>query len=635
MRRAVLLLLMIFLPSCKEKSPTGTSRPVATVAVSGPGTVATGESVTLTAQPRDAGGSSLSGRTVTWNSVNSGIARVNASGTVTGVAPGTTTISATSEGKSGSREVTVTPPPVATVTLAPATGNVAVGQTMAITATLRSAAGEVLTGRAMIWSSSNPALATVGGDGRVVGVAAGGPVTITATSEGKQGSAQLTITAVPVATITLDSTSLTLQIGAARALVATLKDAGGNILTGRSVNWSSGAQAVATVDGTGLVTSMAVGGPVTITATSEGKSATAQVIVRGPTFLAAGGLHTCAIAVDAEAYCWGRGGALGDGGSAQRLTPNRASGGHHFTMIDVSFDDDFAETTFSCALTSLGAAWCWGKDVHGQLGNGSDSASTLPVAVEGGHTFTDLSLGGGFACGITTANDAWCWGRNDAGQLGLEDTGPGYMLPFKVHGDRKFTRIAAGLDYTCALQANGEAYCWGRNAAFALVPLPTKISGAPPMVEIGAGLRFGCGRTAGGELWCWGAYPGSVGGTDPLLAVKIIGGGTWAQISVAQSTICGRTTGGAAWCWGDSFSGDSTHILRTVPAAVSGGLSFLSVSAGPSHSCGIVLSGDWYCWGDNRFGQVGDGTQIDRLVPTRVGPLTAPHVTQVTEAIRD
>lgn len=271
-------------------APPPPPAPVATVAVSpNPTSVQAGQTVQLAATLRDAAGNVLSGRTITWATSNAGLATVSSSGLVTGVAAGgPVTITATSEGRSGTSAVTVTAVPVATVTVAGG-GSVVAGQTLQLTATLRDAAGNVLTGRTITWGSSSPATATVSGSGLVTGVVAGGPVTITATSEGRSGTASVTVTApppppppAPVATVALAPASTSISTGQSVQLVATLRDAAGNVLTGRTITWASGNTAVATVSGTGLVAGVAAGGPVTITATSEGRSGTSAITVTPP-----------------------------------------------------------------------------------------------------------------------------------------------------------------------------------------------------------------------------------------------------------------------------------------------------------------------------------------------------------------
>jgi uncharacterized protein YjdB len=177
--------------------------------------------------------------------------------------------------------ITVTAPAaVASVTVTPNQAAVAVGQTVQLTATTKDAAGNVLTGRTVTWTTSNAAIATVSSTGLVTGVAAGGPVTITATSEGQTGTAAITVTATPapVASVTVSPPTATVTVGATVQLTATTTDAAGNVLTGRTVTWTSDNTAVATVDATGLVTGVAAG-TATITATSEGQTGTAAITV--------------------------------------------------------------------------------------------------------------------------------------------------------------------------------------------------------------------------------------------------------------------------------------------------------------------------------------------------------------------
>src|SRR5204862_856123 len=154
--------------------------------------VSEGQTVQLTATPRDSGGKVLSGRTVTWASSNTSVATVSASGLVTGKVAGTATITATSEGQSGTSAITVVHVPVASVSVSPATASVATGGAIQLTATPKDASGNPLTGRTVTWTSSNTAVATVSGSGLVSGVVAGS-ATITATSEGQSGTSAITV----------------------------------------------------------------------------------------------------------------------------------------------------------------------------------------------------------------------------------------------------------------------------------------------------------------------------------------------------------------------------------------------------------------------------------------------------------
>jgi trimeric autotransporter adhesin len=253
--------------------------PVASVSVAPASpTIAIGSAVQLSAVTRDADGNQLSGRPITWSSTNSAVAVVSENGLAIGVDVGQVTITATSEGKSGTAIVTVIVVPVGSVTVTPPAPIVVVGASVQLTANIFDGNGNALAGRAVSWSSSNPAVAIVSQTGLVTAVALGGPVTITAASEGKTGSSSVTVIAVPVVSVTVTSPATTVPVGASIQLTAVTRDADGNVLTGRTITWSSSISANATVSLTGLVTAVAAG-PVTITATSEGKSGSTGLTV--------------------------------------------------------------------------------------------------------------------------------------------------------------------------------------------------------------------------------------------------------------------------------------------------------------------------------------------------------------------
>ena len=239
--------------------------------------VVVGNAVQLSASVRDAAGNPLDGRLVGWTSSDDAIAVVSSTGRVTGLKVGTATITASSEGKSGTATVTVTGAPVASVTVSPPNAALTIGQTTPLAAKTFDASGAELTGRAITWTTSATAVATVSSTGVVTATGAG-TATITATSEGKTGTATITVSTVSVATVTVAPTTLSLQVGSSGSLTATTRDAQNNILTGRVITWTSGAPGVATVAQDGTVTAVAPGTSV-VTATSEGKSGTATVTV--------------------------------------------------------------------------------------------------------------------------------------------------------------------------------------------------------------------------------------------------------------------------------------------------------------------------------------------------------------------
>lgn len=246
-------------------------------------TLNVGQTVSFTATTLDALGVVLTGRVVAWSSSDIAVATVAPNGDVTGIATGVATITATSEGQSGTASVTVGVVSTATVTVAPPSATVNIGQTVQLTATALDAAGNTLGGRAITWSSSADSIATVSSGGIVTGVAAG-VATITATIEGKTASSTVTVTApapTPVASVNVSPSTVNLIVGGTQPVTATTLDAAGNTLTGRVVTWTTADPNVATVTSSGLITATGVGST-SVVATSEGQNGVVTVSVAAP-----------------------------------------------------------------------------------------------------------------------------------------------------------------------------------------------------------------------------------------------------------------------------------------------------------------------------------------------------------------
>jgi len=243
-----------------------------------------GGTVALHAATYDAASQEITGRSIVWASDAPQVASVDASGTVTAVAAGTAHVSATSEGRSASATITVTVIPVASVTVAPTSAALTVGQPVSLSAVTTDANGNVLSGRAITWASANSGIAKVSSLGLVTAAGAG-TTTVTATSEGRSGSAQIVVTAPtppePVASVAVNPPTASLPIGGTVTLSATVRDAHGATLSGRTITWSTNAAQIAKVSSTGVVTAVAPG-VATITATSEGKSGASIVTVQPP-----------------------------------------------------------------------------------------------------------------------------------------------------------------------------------------------------------------------------------------------------------------------------------------------------------------------------------------------------------------
>jgi uncharacterized protein YjdB len=255
---------------------TVTPVPVSTVTIAPAlDTLLPQQAVQLAATPKDANGNPLSGRTITWDGSDDAVALVSSTGRVVAQAPGTMTVTATSEGKTGTATIVVIAVPVSSVTISPTTQSVVVGQTTpAFTAVTKDGSGNVLTGRTVTWASSNTSVATIDANTGVATGVAPGTTTITATSEGKTSNgATLTVTPIPVATVEISPTTQSVVAGQSTpAFTAVTKDAGGNVLTGRTVTFASSDPTIATIDPTSGVATGVAAGTVSITASSEGQT---------------------------------------------------------------------------------------------------------------------------------------------------------------------------------------------------------------------------------------------------------------------------------------------------------------------------------------------------------------------------
>ncbi|MGQ0539573.1 MAG: Ig-like domain-containing protein, partial [Gemmatimonadaceae bacterium] len=257
---------------------TVTARPVTLVRVTpGSATIAVGASTTLQAEALDASGARVLGKTVFWTSSSDAIAVVSANGVVAGISPGSVTISATVDSRTGTAAITVSPQPVASVVISPRADTISVGERVTLQATPLDARGLPLTGRIIVWTSLNPAVATVSSVGEVLGLAVGN-ARIRATVEGRTAEASLDVRPVPVSQVVVTPAQVTLAPGQTSQLTVTLSDSAGNVLSGRTVTYASNNVAVATVSSSGLITAVAEGAA-QIVVTSEGKTASALVTV--------------------------------------------------------------------------------------------------------------------------------------------------------------------------------------------------------------------------------------------------------------------------------------------------------------------------------------------------------------------
>ncbi|NLF64263.1 MAG: hypothetical protein GX579_06635 [Chloroflexi bacterium] len=299
----------------------------------------------------------------------------------------------------------------------------------------------------------------------------------------------------------------------------------------------------------------------------------------GVSAVEAGWNSRCAITTGGAAACWGAGiyGQLGNGDIADALYPNEVAG------LDQGVVEISAGADFACARVEVSGevteVRCWGANWTGNLGNGTTTSSLTPLLALSGH-ITGLSAGLGHVCAIMDGV-VWCWGGNASGELGIGHTGAPVATPVSL--DLPAQKVVAGHHHTCALLASGGVRCWGDGRsgqlgdrrAGSMNPVPTDVIGlGGPAVDLSAGGGHTCALLDDGGVQCWGAN-------------------WWGQL------------------------GDGTTTTRHSPVYTHTG-PVSAISAGSSHTCAVTTAGAAVCWGDNAGGQLGDGGWRDRSEPAPV-----------------
>ena len=263
---ALAVTVLIFNAACggDEPGPTPTDPvdpPVATTINVTPATAqlaSIGATVQLTAAVLDQRGQPMAGVSVTWGSSDPSVASVGANGTVTAVANGPASITATSGSASGSANVTVAQQPVR-IDVSPGTASLSsIGQTVQFTAEAFDANGHAVADASFTWSSSNTSVATVDAAGLVTSTGIGS-AEIAAGAGGVRATAELMVTVEAVALDVSPSAHTMFSVGDTVRLSAEVLDANGNAVPGISVTWASENSGIATVDMSGLVTSVRTG----------------------------------------------------------------------------------------------------------------------------------------------------------------------------------------------------------------------------------------------------------------------------------------------------------------------------------------------------------------------------------------
>lgn len=362
-----------------------------------------------------------------------------------------------------------------------------------------------------------------------------------------------------------------------------------------------------------------------------GLSSNVDVIVAGK------GEQSCAIHLGA-AKCWGANdeGQLGDGTQIDRSAPvgvtSLVSG---IYALGVGY-------THGCALHGLGEVKCWGANNVGQLGDGSNAPSLVPVSPSGPMArISSLGLGSHHTCVVNTDAQTLCWGKNSYGQAGDESLMSKFTPTLLAGAPDNTLSLSGGEEHTCAILGDSTAMCWGDNSQDNLgtgyrneyAPVAVHGMGAG-VASIGAGVAHSCAVRADGSVRCWGSNDiGQLGdGTHYSRSTPTnVGGlgGFASDVSTRGNHTCVLTLGGAARCWGSNESGQlgigdtADSSIPVTPLGLGSGVS--AIAAGGHHTCAIVW-GVVNCWGRNSSGQLGDNTTTGRLTPTPVSNLTGTAI---------
>jgi alpha-tubulin suppressor-like RCC1 family protein len=176
-----------------------------------------------------------------------------------------------------------------------------------------------------------------------------------------------------------------------------------------------------------------------------------------------------------------------------------------------------ADESFTCAVLSSGDIDCWGYNEYeyGNLGNGTKKSSTIPVAVSGISSGTSVGTGAQFGCVLLFGGNIDCWGNNEYGNLG-DGTIEGSYTPVPVSGISEATAVSTGENSGCALELSGHIACWGWNGLGQLgngtsleeeptqSSAPVPVSGISDATSVSVGVDYACAVLADGSIDCWG-----------------------------------------------------------------------------------------------------------------------------------
>ncbi|MDE0065323.1 MAG: S-layer homology domain-containing protein [Acidimicrobiaceae bacterium] len=328
------------------------------------------------------------------------------------------------------------------------------------------------------------------------------------------------------------------------------------------------------------------------------------------TLISASRARTCAVRLDSGVACWGTDSLL-----------------HRFALaglkdvVAVSTGDDPDGEGHACVLHTDGTISCWGAAASGQLGQGDPSRHYLPVKVPGITDAAAVSAGASHTCAAHRDGSVSCWGNNSLGQLG-DGTDRRSYSPQRVPGLSDAVAIAAASNINCVVHRDGDISCWGW--PYTKDDSPTvlrRISGPDGFTSVSIGWGYVCAATVSGNVDCW------PHGWAPENGRRIPNMTDVVEVSAGYDNVCALHSDGGVSCAGRNDAGeigdgstddrDRAMRLAGITDAVAVSLAVGDPGESP-HACALHADGSASCWGSNEAGQLGDGSNTNRLVPTRV-----------------
>ena len=339
----------------------------------------------------------------------------------------------------------------------------------------------------------------------------------------------------------------------------------------------------------------------------------------------AGSSHTLAIKSDGTLWSWGRniGGELGDG---TLVTKNIA------TQITTASNWKFASADYhNVAIKADGTLWAWGSNSYGQLGDGAVSSDkSTPIQIGTASNWASVVAGQTHTVAIKTDGTLWAWGDNGDSQLG-DGTSVRKNVPTQIGTASDWASVAAGSGYSVAIKTDGTLWTWGgRNGFgnFGDIPdtsVPSQISTGYNGASVYAGKDYTVIKKTDGTLWAWGFNDyGQLGDGTSVRKINLTQIGTasnWASVAAGDAHTVAIKTDGTLWVWGrnnEGQLGDGTTADKNTPTQIGTASDWASVSAGDYHTVARKTDGTLWVWGKNDYGQLGDGTTVAKIIPTNI-----------------